>query len=420
MTTKVTRNMLDTSIVDNGNATALTIDTNENIGLAARLSVGTTTVGGGNTKIVTTGGTDNYIQLVSNTGTGGVSLGNAGSVFLLYTHTGALGSESFSERMRIDSSGNVGIGTSSPNAYTNYTVLTIDSPSSGTGSVIDLEYRTDRSLSMFSEGELSTIREIRNYPLAFGTNNTERMRIDASGNVGINTSSPAGKLHITNTGGGTTPSNYMRVEGATANNSNYPAIEVKGGTLANVYPSYGMTNGGLGTWITAGYHTSNYNVRAAWSVNNGSLGGYTSSGTSYTQTFLVAQNGDTSTNDGTISSLSDERVKTDIKDLTDGLEIVKKLRPVTFKYNDDSTDDDGNLLMASTSDKTRFGFIAQEVEKVAPQYVETITRKIKNVEVDDFKTLSATRMIPMLFKAIQEQQTQIEALQSEVNTLKGG
>tara|TARA_R100001443_G_scaffold40112_2_gene53548 strand:- start:274 stop:1389 length:1116 start_codon:yes stop_codon:yes gene_type:complete len=252
-----------------------------------------------------------------------------------------------------------------------------------------------------------------------GSSNDERMRIDSSGNVGINTSSPAGKLHITNTGGGTTPSNYMRVEGATANNSNYPAIEVKGGTLANVYPSYGMTNGGLGTWITAGYHTSNYNVRAAWSVNNGSLGGYTSSGASYTQTFLVAQNGDTSTNDGTISSLSDERVKTDIKDLTDGLEIVKKLRPVTFKYNDDSTDDEGNFLMASTSDKIRFGFIAQEVEKVAPQYVETITRKIKNVEVDDFKTLSATRMIPMLFKAIQEQQTQIEALQSEINTLKG-
>ena len=31
-----------------------------------------------------------------------------------------------------------------------------------------------------------------------------------------------------------------------------------------------------------------------------------------------------------------------------------------------------------------------------------------------------TAMIPMLVKAIQEQQTQIEALQSEINTLKGG
>ena len=255
--------------------------------------------------------------------------------------------------------------------------------------------------------------------IQFQTADTERARIDATG-LGIGTTSPAGKLHITNTGGGATAANYMTVEGATGDNSNYPAIEVKGGTLANVYPAYGLTNGGLGTWITAGYHTSNYNVRAAWSVNNGTLGGYTSSGTSYVNTFQVAQNGDTATNDGSVSSLSDERVKTDIKDLTDGLEIVKKLRPVTFKYNDDSTDDDGNLLMASTSDKIRFGFIAQEVEEVAPQYVETITRKIKNVEVDDFKTLSAVRMIPMLFKAIQEQQTIIEDLKTRIETLEGG
>jgi hypothetical protein len=92
---------------------AMRIDSSGNVGTAARLSVGTTTVGGGNTKIVATGGTDNYIQLVSNTGTGGVSLGNAGSVFLLYTHTGALGSESFAERMRINSSGAVLIGQTS-------------------------------------------------------------------------------------------------------------------------------------------------------------------------------------------------------------------------------------------------------------------------------------------------------------------
>ena len=163
---------------------------------------------------------------------------------------------------------------------------------------------------------------------------------------------------------------------------------------------------------------TNYNVRAALSVNNGTIGGYTSSGTSYNLTFQVQQNGDTATNDGTVSSLSDERVKTDIKDLTDGLEIVKQLRPVTFKYNDNSTDDEGNPLMAAASDKIRYGFIAQEVEEVAPQYVETITRKIKNVEVDEFKTLSATRMIPMLFKAMQEQQDIIDDLKARIEVLE--
>ena len=100
-------------LLKTGEAERLRVDSSGNVGTQARLSVGTTTVGGGNTKIVATGGTDNYIQLVSNTGTGGVSLGNAGSVFLLYTHTGALGSESFSERLRIDSNGHLIVGTTS-------------------------------------------------------------------------------------------------------------------------------------------------------------------------------------------------------------------------------------------------------------------------------------------------------------------
>ena len=128
--------------------------------------------------------------------------------------------------------------------------------------------------------------------------------------------------------------------------------------------------------------------------------------------------GDTYTNDGTISSLSDIRVKTDINDLTDGLEIVKQLRPVTFKYNDNSIDDDGNGMLAAADDKIRYGFIAQEVEEVAPHYVETSTRKINNEEVDDFKSLSTTRMIPMLFKAIQELSAKLEAAEARIETLE--
>ena len=425
MTTKVPVELSSTpGIVDNSDATAITIDSSENVGIGStspdsKLHVESTGV---TTLRIRTSSSSSEPQMLMIDGAGDYFSMQKADRGMTFKPQGA-------EAMRIDDSGDVGIGTSSPDK-----VLTV--ADNGSNCAITLYKSPDGSINSAQKVlAMGTGSSTNNTGTSGGTehsilsmyhNGTEEIRLYTQGDswitnkLGIGTTSPSGKLHITNTGGGTTPSNYMRVEGATANNSNYPAIEVKGGTLANVYPSYGITNGGLGTWITAGYHTSNYNVRAAWSVNNGSLGGYTSSGASYTQTFLVAQNGDTSTNDGTISSLSDERVKTDIKDLTDGLEIVKKLRPVTFKYNDDSTDDEGNLLMASTSDKIRFGFIAQEVEKVAPQYVETITRKIKNVEVDDFKTLSATRMIPMLFKAIQEQQTQIEALQSEVNTLKGG
>ena len=383
------------SAQNNGNSRVI-IGSASNKGL-----VGGATVNSGGTKPIV----NSYMAFESVDQTAG---GEDGVIAFYTSSSGGSGTE----KMRIDSSGNVGVGLT-PGNYSGLSFSTITDTAGilqTRGGGINIGGANYRKAGIFSPTSDGDAGNLQFYVAASGSDSsvTEVMRITGSG------------TSITNTGGGTTNANYLKVEGATANNSNYPAIELKGGTLANVYPAYGITNGGLGTWITAGYHTSNYNVRAAWTVNNGTLGGYTSSGSSYTLTFQVAQNGDTSTNDGSVSSLSDERVKTDIKDLTDGLEIVKQLRPVTFKYNDNSTDDMGNLLMAAASDKIRYGFIAQEVEKVAPQYVETITRKIKNVEVDDFKTLSATRMIPMLFKAIQEQQTQIEALQSEVNTLKGG
>ena len=391
------------SAQNNGNSRVI-IGSASNKGL-----VGGATVNSGGTKPIV----NSYMAFESIDQTAGGEDG----VIAFYTSSGG---GSGTEKMRIGANGKVGIGTTSTDHQLSVNAADYDGIQllqGGTDTGYIGVYHDGSSTGRIYLGGLTSV-DIQTGN-GGATDGTTRMRISDTG-VGIGNTSPSGKLHITNTGGGSTAANWMRVEGATANNSNYPAIEVKGGTLANVYPAYGLTNGGLGTWITAGYHTTNYNVRAAWSVNNGTLGGYTSSGTSYTNTFQVAQNGATFTNDGSVSSLSDERVKTDIKDLTDGLEIVKQLRPVTFKYNDNSTDDEGNLLMASASDKIRYGFIAQEVEKVAPQYVETITRKIKNVEVDDFKTLSAIKMIPMLFKAIQEQQTQIEALQSEVNTLKGG
>ena len=67
--------------------------------------------------------------------------------------------------------------------------------------------------------------------------------------------------------------------------------------------------------------------------------------------------------------------------------------------------------MGYADDTVRYGFIAQEVEAVAPQYVETSTRKINNEEVDDFKSMSTTRMIPMLFKAIQELEARVKELE---------
>lgn len=70
--------------------------------------------------------------------------------------------------------------------------------------------------------------------------------------------------------------------------------------------------------------------------------------------------GDFYTNDGTVSSLaSDVRVKDSITDLSDGLSIINQLRPVTFRYTDDSEFHEADDLLVK-----RYGFIADEVKRL--------------------------------------------------------
>jgi hypothetical protein len=57
--------------------------------------------------------------------------------------------------------------------------------------------------------------------------------------------------------------------------------------------------------------------------------------------------------------------------------------------------------------------VANEVEVVAPQYTDTGKGRIGGKEVNDFKTLSATKMIPMLVKAIQELEARVAALEAK-------
>ena len=96
--------------------------------------------------------------------------------------------------MRIDSSGNVGIGTS-PNSYSNYTTLTIGN-ASGTGSILDIEYQTIRTLSVYAASNGGNINVIAAKPLILLTSGAERMRVLATGQIGMGTTSPTEKLEV--------------------------------------------------------------------------------------------------------------------------------------------------------------------------------------------------------------------------------
>jgi hypothetical protein len=213
---------------------------------------------------------------------------------------------------------------------------------------------------------------------AFQNAGSEKMRITSDGKIGVGTSSPQELVHLK-----ASASAALRVSGGANDNKK---VEI----------GYDNTNG---PYLKGG---SSGVTSIQFYVDNTTLAG------------KFDTNADFYTNDGTVHSLSDSRVKTDINDLIDGLDVVKQLQPKTFKYNEKS-----EFYSEETKDEVRYGFIADEVQEVAPQYMQVGKGKIDGVEVDDFKTLSTTKMIPMLVKAIQEQQTQIDALQSEINILKG-
>jgi hypothetical protein len=99
------------------------------------------------------------------------------------------------ERVRIDSTGKVGIGTNAPS--TNLSIVSAASADCG----ISLRGNNTTAANEFlvqqaSDGATTYVFNRANGPIVFGTNNAERMRISNTGNVGIGTNAPNGYLSV--------------------------------------------------------------------------------------------------------------------------------------------------------------------------------------------------------------------------------
>jgi len=117
-----------------------------------------------------------------------------------------------------------------------------------------------------------------------------------------------------------------------------------------------------------------------------------------------------------ITSLSDERDKTEIKDLEYGLAFIDALQPREFVWNNRAEltkeyDEEGNEteveFYSSNKGKKDFGFIAQEVQEL-----DNDTLRLVYTENEEKLELSYGKLVPILVKAIQELKEEVELLKS--------
>jgi hypothetical protein len=121
------------------------------------------------------------------------------------------------------------------------------------------------------------------------------------------------------------------------------------------------------------------------------------------------------------SNISDQRLKKDIATITNPLTKIKGLTGRTFKWKEDSTKFD---------DETKYGFVAQEVETILPDLVDTDHGLIffdkddkviydEDAAVSRSKAVNETGVIPIAVEALKELIAKVETLESKVAALEG-
>ena len=327
-------------------------------------------------------------------------------------------------------SGNVGIGTLSPSSwatslvvYNNQLTITgggydgsfADSIFFG-GNSEGTNYRNKISNSLSS----NVVNQKMKFSIASGaTTFVDVMTLVGNGNVGIGTSSPASLLHLQSSASG---GQNFRMQTSIAAGRNYMQFANGSGDMG--YFGYGgpdnkfyIINQKNDDMLFYTNDAERMRILANGQMNPGADNSYGFGGSGIRWAVIWAAN-------GTIQT-SDKREKKDIKESDLGLNFISKLNPVSFKWivghNEVSTkkviDVDGSekneqVITPREGKRKHYGLIAQEVKEALNGvdfggFIEDEETGIMGLRYDQF--------VPILIKAMQEQNQIIQELNERLN-----
>ena len=297
----------------------------------------------------------------------------------------------------------VGIGTSTPSSNhllsmfsSKATVGEVVGVKMSNANAIDLEIGvTGASYTAVGQTNAGLINVVDLQPLIFGTNNTERMRISETGNVGIGTTSPSGVLDIQ----GSDTDGEIILQLGIARKWDFKQAGTGVSTILTLEPEtdgkqfqiVSQDGTGLATFIT---NNIDANQRVYLLPDGGNVGiGMTSPSVELDVTGDIEYT-------GTIVDVSDRRLKENFSSIDSVLTKIMKIEGLSYN-------------MIADSIKTReYGVVAQDVQKVFPAMVKVVDPE------NGYLGVSYIQLVPVLLEATKAQQAIIEAQKKEIATEK--
>lgn len=334
---------------------------------------------------------------------------------------------------------------------------------------------TNPSFGLLDSDNEWAIRHVRDNYTIWYINNAERMRLISDGNLGIGTTAPSQKLHVEGNirmaNGGIidddatlqgNSDDWIRLNGyieLKSNTDNYGVVlrdkdnsdyfgltqvngrsyladnstygnyflrgngansEVRGDLYvygSDIYDNSGnlRLNGEDNVYITMDYNNNDGNTRAIMFGRNDEGGD-----ANWSELMRIAENGNVGigTTNPTyklhingrmrstgINETSDSRLKTNVEPIEEALDKVEAINGVTYNWKTEE------YPQFDLEEGKQYGLIAQELEQVIPELVET--------DNEGWKSIEYSHLVPVLIEAIKELKETIDNLQATVSAMEG-